>query len=318
MREKPLMNGPQMPGGTTDPIGERRTIKHDPLPRVDLRLPIQRQVIGVFGDQHMRDGCFGRQAAFNQTRRRGGLRDRALASATGVFWTARHQHAEMRRHDVEPLGDILANLMQQPFAARTGFVVDINDNFDARQMSGQSAAIDAAFPRRLLTLGRGFGFRLRRRAGFRLLDLFEREQHLVFGQRFRATTKTMALQLLDDLNEPLVANALGDEHRLQLVRIVGKHLDRRGHGRRKSYFPWLRDDFRRPDSLCRSLPRQRRRWRFFARVNAAPIETFEQRGKLRRRQPHRPILDLGPAELTVFEPLVPHMRMQPPQAQLSS
>ena len=44
------------------------------------------------------------------------------------------------------------------------------------------------------------------------------------------TAKTMALQLLDDLNEPLVANALRDEHRLQLVRIVGEHLDRRRHG----------------------------------------------------------------------------------------
>jgi hypothetical protein len=36
-------------------------------------------------------------------------------------------------------------------------------------------------------------------------------------------------------------------------------------------------------------------------MNAAPVETFEQRGKLRRRQSHHPILDLGPAELTVFQ-----------------
>ena len=97
---------------------------------------------------------------------------------------------------------------------------------DARAMRRGSSAL----ARRLFTLASGFDFCLRRRAGFRLLDLFEREQHLVFGQRFGATAKTMALQLLDDLHEPLVANALGDEHRLQLVRIVGEHLDSRRHG----------------------------------------------------------------------------------------
>jgi hypothetical protein len=36
----------------------------------------------------------------------------------------------------------------------------------------------------------------------------------------------MALHLLDDLNEPLVASALGEEHGLQFVRVVGKRFDR--------------------------------------------------------------------------------------------
>jgi hypothetical protein len=143
MREKLLMHGPQMPGGATDPIGERRTIKRDPLPRVDLRLAIQRRVIGIFRDQHMRDGCFGRQASLDQPRRRAGLHDGAVASATGVFGTARHQHPEPRRDDVEPLGEILADPMQQPFAARASFVLDVDDNFDARQMRWQRAAVRA-------------------------------------------------------------------------------------------------------------------------------------------------------------------------------
>src|SRR3954454_3566050 len=39
------------------------------------------------------------------------------------------------------------------------------------------------------------------------------------------------------------------------------------------------------------------------RVNAAPIEPFEQGGELRCREPHDPVLDLGPAELALFQPL---------------
>lgn len=39
-----------MPGGSADPVGKRRTIKIDALALVDLRLTIQRQVVGIFGD----------------------------------------------------------------------------------------------------------------------------------------------------------------------------------------------------------------------------------------------------------------------------
>ena len=47
----------------------------------------------------------------------------------------------------------------------------------------------------------------------------------------------MTLHLLDDLNEALVARPLGEEHRLQLVGIVGKRLDRLRHGAERPYFP---------------------------------------------------------------------------------
>jgi hypothetical protein len=45
-----------------------------------------------------------------------------------------------------------------------------------------------------------------------LLDLFEPEQHLIFGQRLGAPAKTMTLQFLDDLTEPFVLHALGNQH----------------------------------------------------------------------------------------------------------
>src|SRR5215210_8986409 len=39
------------------------------------------------------------------------------------------------------------------------------------------------------------------------------------------------------------------------------------------------------------------------RVHPLPIEPFEQGGELGCGQPHHPVLDLGPAELTFFQPL---------------
>ena len=41
---------------------------------------------------------------------------------------------------------------------------------------------------------------------------FEPEQHLIFGQRLGARAKMMTLQFLDDLTEPFVLHALGNQH----------------------------------------------------------------------------------------------------------
>src|SRR3954452_1109248 len=48
------------------------------------------------------------------------------------------------------------------------------------------------------------------------------------------------------------------------------------------------------DSRHRDLPR---------RVHPLPIEPFEQGGELGCGEPHDPVLDLGPAELALFQPL---------------
>src|SRR3954471_10153161 len=48
------------------------------------------------------------------------------------------------------------------------------------------------------------------------------------------------------------------------------------------------------NSRHRDLPR---------RVHPLPIEPFEQDGELGCREPHHPVLDLGPAELALFQPL---------------
>ena len=72
----------------------------------------------------------------------------------------------------------------------------------------------------------GLGGRLR----LALLGVLERQQQLVFRQALGATAEAVTLQLLDDLNEPLGALTLGDQHRLQRFWIVGKRLDRLRHG----------------------------------------------------------------------------------------
>ena len=53
-------------------------------------------------------------------------------------------------------------------------------------------------------------------------------------------------------------------------------------------------------------------------MHAAPIETFNQRRELRRRQPDHTVFDLGPAELAFFKTLVPQAELQPLPPQMSS
>ena len=222
-----------MPGGASDPIGQRRTIEDDALALVDLRLAIERQVIGVFGDEHVRHRRIRRQAAFDQSRRRRRLNHDVLAGAASIFGTAHDQHPELGRHDVEPLGDILTDPMELAFAARTGFVADIDDRFDARQMRRQRAPVRTSFPDRLRAFRWGFFLVVRRRAGLGLLGLFEREQQLIFRKRLGSASEAMTLQFLDDLDEAVAANALGAQHRLERFGIVGKRVDRLRHEPRR-------------------------------------------------------------------------------------
>jgi hypothetical protein len=133
MRENPLVDGAQMESGPSDPVGERRAVKPHALTRVDLRLAVERQMIGVFGNQHLRHRRIGRQAALDEARRGWRLDDDVLAAAAGVFGSAHDEHAELRRNDVELLAHVLADPVKRPFAARAGLVLDVDHRLDARQ-----------------------------------------------------------------------------------------------------------------------------------------------------------------------------------------
>jgi hypothetical protein len=104
-------------------------------------LAIERQVIGVFLHQDVGDRRFRWQPAFNEPRWRGGLDDAVLALTTRVFRPTRHQHAVLRRDDIQPLGAIFTNDMERPATAGAGFVIDIDDDLDTWQMRGQLSAL---------------------------------------------------------------------------------------------------------------------------------------------------------------------------------
>lgn len=74
-----VTQGPQIPRRPPHPVGECRAVEQDVLAGVDLRLPIQRQVIGVFGRQHLRDQCFGGDSTLDNAGWRRSLHNGALA-----------------------------------------------------------------------------------------------------------------------------------------------------------------------------------------------------------------------------------------------
>ena len=74
---------------TANPIGERGAVEIDALAAIDLRLPVQRTVIGVFRSQHVSDQVFGRDAGLDQPRWRRSLHDGAFAGPAGIFRPAR-------------------------------------------------------------------------------------------------------------------------------------------------------------------------------------------------------------------------------------
>ncbi len=47
------MHRPQQEGRTADPVGQRRAIEPDALAGINLSLPVQRKMIGIFGDEDL-------------------------------------------------------------------------------------------------------------------------------------------------------------------------------------------------------------------------------------------------------------------------
>jgi hypothetical protein len=64
--------------------------------------------------------------------------------------------------------------------------------------------------------------------GFGLLDFFQGQKELLLRQGLGPAAEAVALQFLDDLPQPLALGALGQEHRLEQVGIIGQS-GRGGH-----------------------------------------------------------------------------------------
>ena len=139
--QQPGVQGLEQPRRAAGPVGQGRAVQIDPLAGVDLSLAVERQVIGVLGDDDMGHGRLGRQPALDQPRRRRRLHHAVLAGPTGVLGATHHQHPQLRGHDVQPLGDVLADPVHGAAAARAGLVLDIDDRLDARQVRRQRSAV---------------------------------------------------------------------------------------------------------------------------------------------------------------------------------
>src|SRR5690606_32589262 len=140
-RKQPFMHRTQMPSGAADPIGKRGAVEIDTLSGVDLRLAVKWQVISVFGDQYLGDRSLGRQTALDHPGRRWSLDDDVLTGPAGVFRPPHYDHAQLRRHDVEPLADVFADPMKTAAAARAAVVLDVDNHLHTRQMRRQRATV---------------------------------------------------------------------------------------------------------------------------------------------------------------------------------
>ena len=131
----------QPPTGAAHPGAQGGTIQCDTLAGKDLRLAIQRQMVGIFVDQHMRHQRLGGHAAVNGTLRRWRLHDRLLAGSAAIPRPTYHSDPQLGRHVVKHLHPVFADDVQHVPATGAGLVVDVDHHLDPRQMRRQRSTV---------------------------------------------------------------------------------------------------------------------------------------------------------------------------------
>ncbi len=189
MRLDQLIERHQRGRAGADMIGHGRHRELDPLARILLALPVERLMVGVFVDQHHRQEARPGKAACDRVERRRRLRDR-LARPAAELLPHMLGHEPLPRHDIERLGDILADLGELAAAAARARGRRGVDDAPARQIGGKVAPRRLA-PREALHLDA-------RRLGLRLIL-----------SRSRGELLELQFQLID---EPLAALGARTEH----------------------------------------------------------------------------------------------------------
>jgi hypothetical protein len=100
--------GSQQRTGARDPLCEQRAIQLDALAREDLRLPIEREVIAIFADDHVRQESRSGHAALDWACRRGAARAGQLGAHVA-------NDLEAHRLEFEHLANVFAQMLE--FAA---------------------------------------------------------------------------------------------------------------------------------------------------------------------------------------------------------
>ena len=94
-----------------DPVGQRRGVEIDAFVGIDVALPVERQMRPVLGEQDLGQELRSGAAARDRMRGRRRLRD-GLAFAAGELLAHVLDHLPLRRHVLQRLGDVLAQLPQ--------------------------------------------------------------------------------------------------------------------------------------------------------------------------------------------------------------
>ena len=190
-------------GGIAHPERQHGALDVDALRQQHLGLPMERQMPGIFGNQHVGDHRLGGQPALDQPLRCRRLNHATRAGPAGIFGTMRDDHAELRRNDVEPLRRLLADHVHCRMAARAVGVFRCNRHVDVRQMGRKRTPMGAALLGALasargilLVLGRLVG-------GHGLLDILDRQLQLFRIELLRAAPELRALQLPQEVAQPV-------------------------------------------------------------------------------------------------------------------
>lgn len=211
VREQTRVEEIQPPGGAADPIRECRAVEIDALAGEDLRLAVERQVIGILADKDMGDERLGRHPAVERADRGRRLHDGALAGPAAIARPADDPDLELGRYDIELLADILADHVQHAAAAGTALVRGLDDDLFARQMLGQSPPVAPRGRAAALSFRAARLDRLLRCLGHaeRLFEVFKGKLPLVRVELLRAPTELGALELLDQEPQPVALDLVG-------------------------------------------------------------------------------------------------------------
>ena len=166
---------PQQRRRLADPVGQGRALQVDARAGVDPALPIQRQVVGVFGDQNVGEQARRGAAAADRQAWCRGL-GHGLAAAAGELRPHVADDAKRPRHVVQHLGHVLAQVAESAAAGSAGLRLGTVPHHLARQRLRQRA------PSRLAALRPGGGVRGIvgwRRSGHLRLQLLERQFELL-------------------------------------------------------------------------------------------------------------------------------------------
>ena len=201
---QPQIDRLQLGGGVAHPERQDRTLDVEALGDEHLGLPIERQVPGIFGDQHGGDHRLGRQPALDQPFRRRRLHHRLGAGPAGILRTVGDDHPVLRRDHVEPLRGILADHTHGRAATGAVAVVGLDRHMHPRQMAGKRATIDTALvgagTRGHLVLFVVVGLVGRNH----LLDVLERQTQLLGVELLRMAAKLRTLQLAQQVPQAVV------------------------------------------------------------------------------------------------------------------